>query len=80
MILHSPRISGQETRKHFFIVEKPGFDVALISGTEEDIPGNVNTDGIEWKIVICTLDANRQETRLNTCNVIKYGYLSALYE
>jgi hypothetical protein len=40
MIPHSPAIGGQEARDRFFLVEKPGFDVALIAGTEEDIPGD----------------------------------------
>jgi hypothetical protein len=40
MIPHSPVIGGQEARDYFFLVEKPGFDVALIAGTEEGIPGN----------------------------------------
>jgi hypothetical protein len=30
-------------RDLFFLVEKPGFDVALIAGNEEDIPGDGNT-------------------------------------
>jgi hypothetical protein len=43
-------------RDLFFLVEKPGFDVALIAGNEEDIPGDGNTalDGevhgsTEWR-------------------------------
>jgi hypothetical protein len=43
MIPHSPVIRGQEVRDRFFLVEKPGFDVALIAGTEEDILGDVDT-------------------------------------
>jgi hypothetical protein len=35
MIPHSPVIGGQEARGRFFLVEKPGFDVALIAGIEE---------------------------------------------
>jgi hypothetical protein len=47
MIPHSPMIGGQEARDRFFLVEKPGFDVAIIAGTEEDIPGeeNIGQDG-----------------------------------
>jgi hypothetical protein len=47
MIPHSPAIGGQEPRERFFLVEKPGFDVALIAGTEEDIPddGSTTLDG-----------------------------------
>jgi hypothetical protein len=36
MIPHSPAIGGQEARDRFFMVEKPGFDVALFAGTEEE--------------------------------------------
>ena len=43
MIPHTPAIGGQEARERFFLVEKPGFDVALISGIEEDIAGDGNT-------------------------------------
>lgn len=45
MIPHSPMIGGQEgpARDRFFLVEKPGFDVALIAGTGEDMPGDGNT-------------------------------------
>jgi hypothetical protein len=43
MIPHSPVIRGEEARDRFFLVEKPGFDVALIAGTEEDILGDVDT-------------------------------------
>ena len=47
MIPHSPMIGGQEARDRFFLVEKLGFDVAIIAGTEEDIPGeeNIGQDG-----------------------------------
>jgi hypothetical protein len=44
MIPHSPVIGGQKACDCFFIVEKPGFDVALIAGIEEDIPGNGRTE------------------------------------
>jgi hypothetical protein len=44
MIPHSPNIRGQQARDRFFLVEKPGFDVALIVGsTQEDIPGDRDT-------------------------------------
>lgn len=42
IIPHLPVIRGQEVREHFFLVEKPGFDVALIAGTEEDISSEGN--------------------------------------
>jgi hypothetical protein len=32
-------IEGQDARDRFFLVEKPGFDVAVMAGDEEDIPG-----------------------------------------
>ena len=35
MIPHSPAIRGQEARDRFFLVEKPGFDVAVIAGSAE---------------------------------------------
>lgn len=40
MIPHSPVIGGQEACGRFFLVEKPGFDVAIIAGNEEDIFGD----------------------------------------
>ena len=43
MVPHSPVINGQEACDRFFLVEKPGFDVALIAGTEENMSGNGNT-------------------------------------
>lgn len=42
MIPHSPVIGGQEAHNRFFLVEKPGFDIALIAGSEEDMSGNGN--------------------------------------
>ena len=35
MIPHTPRIEVQQLGKHFFFVEKPGLDVALIGGMDE---------------------------------------------
>ena len=45
MVPHSPVIRGQEACDCFFLVEKPGFDVALIvgAGAEEDISSDGNT-------------------------------------
>ena len=40
MIPHSPPIDGWQAEDRFFLVEKPGFDVALMSGTEEDMSGD----------------------------------------
>ncbi len=36
MVLHAPAIGEQPVCKQFFLIEKPGFDVAVISGIEED--------------------------------------------
>jgi len=36
MVPHAPEIDGQETRERFFLVEKPGLDVAIMAGAEED--------------------------------------------
>ena len=33
-------IQGQATGKCFFLVEKPGLDIAIMAGAEEDIPGD----------------------------------------
>ena len=43
MIPHSPVIRGQEASDHFFLVEKLGFDVALITDTEDNILGDMDT-------------------------------------
>jgi hypothetical protein len=40
MIPHVPVIEGQEAHKHFFLVEKPGLDVAMMVGTEEAMTGD----------------------------------------
>ncbi|KAH8980248.1 hypothetical protein EDB86DRAFT_2813862 [Lactarius hatsudake] len=40
MIPHRPSIDGRSAEDRFFVVEKPGFDVAIMSGIEEDIPGD----------------------------------------
>jgi hypothetical protein len=40
MIPHTPVIEGQEARKPFFLVEKPGLDVAMMAGTEEAMTGD----------------------------------------
>jgi hypothetical protein len=46
MIPHRPIISGVQTDSdRFFLVEKPGLDVAIMAGFEEDVPGD--EDGIE---------------------------------
>ncbi|KAH9162708.1 hypothetical protein EDB89DRAFT_1860572 [Lactarius sanguifluus] len=42
MIPHSPSIDGRPAEDHHFLVEKPGLDVALMSGIEEDMSGEEN--------------------------------------
>jgi hypothetical protein len=42
MIPHSPSIDGRPPEEHFFLVEKPGFDIAIVSGIEEEIPDDEN--------------------------------------
>lgn len=37
MIPHTPNIQGSVSGERFFLVEKPGLDVALVAGIEEDI-------------------------------------------
>ncbi|KAH9016017.1 hypothetical protein EDB84DRAFT_1252809, partial [Lactarius hengduanensis] len=38
MIPHRPSIDSRSVEDRFFLVEKPGFDVAIMSGIEEGIP------------------------------------------
>jgi hypothetical protein len=45
MIPHKPVIEGREARERYFLVEKPGLDVAMMAGTEEAMTGDGN--GIE---------------------------------
>ena len=39
MVPHAPAIGERLARERFFLIEKPGFDVAVISGIEEDASG-----------------------------------------
>jgi len=39
MVPHAPMIDGQEARKRFFLVEKPGLDVAMMAGAGEEFIG-----------------------------------------
>jgi hypothetical protein len=39
MIPHVPVIEGQDAGERFFLVEKPGLDVAMMAGTEEAMTG-----------------------------------------
>jgi hypothetical protein len=40
MIPHTPRIEAQQLGERFFLVEKPGLDVALIGGVDETMHGH----------------------------------------
>jgi hypothetical protein len=39
MIPHMLVIEGQEVHECFFLIEKPGLDVAIMAGTEEAMMG-----------------------------------------
>jgi hypothetical protein len=43
MVPHAPVIVERPAREWYFLVEKPGFDVAVISGIEEDASGGEDT-------------------------------------
>ena len=36
MVPHAPVIEGQETHERFFLVEKPGLDVTVMTGVGDD--------------------------------------------
>ena len=36
IIPHTPLVDGQQESEHFFLMEKPGFNVAMIAGVEEE--------------------------------------------
>jgi hypothetical protein len=40
MIPHMPRIEAQQLQERFFLVEKPGLDVAVIGGMVEEMRGH----------------------------------------
>jgi hypothetical protein len=42
MIPHMPVIEAQQLGEHFFLVEKPGLDVAVIGGMDETEHGHDN--------------------------------------
>ena len=44
MIPHRPEIEGRPPSERFFLVEKPGLDVAIIAGVEEDVPRDEESD------------------------------------
>jgi hypothetical protein len=39
MVPHTPAIGHQEPSDRFFLVEKPGFDVAIMAGFEDELEG-----------------------------------------
>ena len=39
MVPHTPAIGHQEPSERFFLVEKPGFDVAVMAGFEDELEG-----------------------------------------
>ena len=40
MVPHTPAINGQDAHERFFLVEKPGLDVAVMAGAEESLTGD----------------------------------------
>ena len=44
MIPHRLEIEGYPSSEQFFLVEKPGLDVAIIAGVEEDVPRDEESD------------------------------------
>ena len=40
MIPHTPVIEGWEAHERFFLMEKPGLDIAMMVGTEEAMTGD----------------------------------------
>jgi hypothetical protein len=36
MVPHAPAINGRQAQERFFLVEKPGLDVAVMAGTQEN--------------------------------------------
>ena len=50
MIPHVPLIDRRQASEHFFLVKKPGLDVTVMAGMEEEIQaegtGTVNIDSI----------------------------------
>jgi hypothetical protein len=44
MVPHTPVIQGLPAQERFFLVEKPGLDVAVMTGGEEDLLGEELSD------------------------------------
>ena len=55
MIPHVPLVDGRQAGERFFLVEKPGFDVAVMAGVEEGISeegtGTINRNNVASTIV-----------------------------
>jgi hypothetical protein len=49
MVPHTPAIEGVDLGERFFLVEKPGFDVAIIAGIQENlrVDENIEIDSID---------------------------------
>ena len=47
MVPHTPVIQGLPAEGRFFLVEKPGLDVAVMTGAEEDLPGEELNDAAD---------------------------------
>ena len=49
IVPHTPVIEGQDLGKRFFLVEKPGFDIAIIAGIQENlqVDENIEIDSID---------------------------------
>jgi len=46
MVPHKPVIGPQEPVEHYFLVEKPGFDVSQMTGIEEELLGDSEESAI----------------------------------
>jgi len=44
MVPHTPAIEGVDLGEQFFLVEKPGFDVAVIVGIQENLQVDENIE------------------------------------
>ena len=49
MVPHTPAIEGEDLGERFFLVEKPGFDVAIIAGIQENlrVEENIEIDSMD---------------------------------
>ena len=51
MVPHTPAIEGEDLGEWFFLVEKPGFDVAIIAGIQKNlrVEENIEIDSMDSK-------------------------------